>query len=97
MDDGERRLFLLQEADARTARLEVRRAAPGRFEAVTDGVVSLRLYLAPEHLPDDGRLEVVLDGRTKRLRARPSAQVLLLEFVERFDRTFLPVAEVDVR
>jgi hypothetical protein len=94
-DDGQRRL--LQElADERTARLEVRRVAADRYEAEGDGVERFRLLLPREAL-EPGQLTVVWKGRTLRRRPRPSKELLLEDFAERFDRRFLPVAEVAVK
>jgi len=94
-DEGQRRL-LQAEADRRTGRLEVRRTAPGRFEARGRGIKRFRLLLTPDMFVADERVEVVFDGRRRRYRVEPSRRVLLLEFAERFDRTFLPVVEIEV-
>lgn len=81
--------------EARTARLEVERKAPGRFETRASGVESLSLLLLPEDLPDKGPVRVKF-SKSHRIEAHPDPRVLLEEFIERFDRTFLPVAEVRV-
>lgn len=94
-EEGRRR-FTLEEAERHSARLEVRRLGPGRFEARTRGVKRFRLLLEAEDLPPDGRVEVSVAGRRVRRTVRPDAGVLLREFAERFDPTFLPVAEVVV-
>ena len=44
----------------------------------------------------DSRVEIRFNGRRYKRKAMPSKKVLLLEFAERFDRTFLPIAEVRV-
>jgi hypothetical protein len=59
-------------------------------------VKRLRLLLAREMPCPDGAVEVQWAGRTHKRKVAPSAGVLLREFVERFDLTFLPVAEVIV-
>ena len=41
-------------------------------------------------------VKVTWNGRERTRRVDGSAKVLLEEFVERFDRTFLPVAEITV-
>ena len=46
--------------------------------------------------PREGPGRSHLDGRPVRKTATPSARVLLGDFVERLDRSFLPVAEVSV-
>ena len=48
-------------------------------------------------LDEDGALEVTVNGKTRKRKPKPNKQVLLREFAERFDRTFLPVAETIVR
>ena len=40
---------------------------------------------------------VGFEGDRTKKRLRPSPTVLMAEFCERFDRTFLPVAELEVR
>ena len=39
-------------------------------------------------------MEVIVNGRRKRKKVALSKLTLLREFAERFDRSFLPVAEV---
>jgi len=97
LDDEGMRRFLMQATGERTARVEVRRLAPGRIEARSRGVRELRLLLTPAMLDEAGALEVLFDGRPVKKKPRGSKSVLLEEFVERFDRTFLPLAEVEVK
>jgi len=93
----EKQLRTIQKlVDAKTARLEVKRRAPGRFEARGQGVESFSLRLRPEDLSRKGDVRVKFK-KSRTYDVDPSPLVLLLEFVERFDRTFLPVAEVFVR
>jgi len=97
LDDEGRRRFLAQQADERTARLEVRRAGRNHFEASGRGVARFRLLLTLDDFDPSEDVEVRFeDDRTKK-RLRPSPSVLMAEFCERFDRTFLPVAELEVR
>ena len=42
-------------------------------------------------------VEVSFEGTTRRKRVRADPKVLLLEFVERFDRRFLPMAVFELR
>jgi dienelactone hydrolase len=93
MDDDERRAWIQSEADKRTARLEVRLDGPGRFTATTSLVQRFRLLLSREML-GAGAVEVTTNGKPARYAAQQSKLVLLRDFVERFDRTFLPVVEV---
>jgi predicted esterase len=97
LDDEGRRRRIVREAEERTARLEVLRAGPNRFEARGRGVEEFRLLLPLDDFDPRDAVEVSFDGERKEKRLRPSARVLLLEFAERFDRTFLPVAQLEVR
>ena len=97
LDDEGRRRFLAGQADERTARLEVRRAGRNHFEASGRGVSRFRLLLTLEDFDPKQDVEVRFDGDRTKKRLRPSPTVLMAEFCERFDRTFLPVAELEVR
>ena len=55
-----------------------------------------RLLLTADMCGPDGAVEVQWAGKVHKRKAAPSSTVLLREFVERLDRTFLPVAEVTV-
>lgn len=92
-DEGQRR-FLQAAADKRTGRLVLHRRNNGKFEAKGRGIKRFRLLLTADDFSPDERVEVLVDGRRKRKKVQPSKQVLLREFAERFDRTFLPVAEM---
>ncbi|MDA1196128.1 MAG: hypothetical protein O2894_13235 [Planctomycetota bacterium] len=94
LTDAEKRAFQATEAETHTARAEATLTAPGRFEIQASGVKRLRLLLTPEMLGADGRVEVRLGGRLRTLKTSPDKRVLLREFAERFDRTFLPTTEV---
>lgn len=96
LDDDGRRRFLEAEVEKHTARLEVKRTAPGRFTATGLEIVSFRLLLADEMFDAAKTVQVVFNGKTIEKKARADKRALLQEFVERFDRTFLPVAAVDV-
>jgi dienelactone hydrolase len=89
--------YLETQAEQRTARLEVQRASPGRFTAKSDGVKRFRVLLTSDDFDPAADTQLAWNGAkvTKRLRANPTT--LLEEFAERFDRTYLPVAELDVR
>jgi dienelactone hydrolase len=94
LGEAEQRRLLHERIVEKTARLRVQMRAPGSFVADSRGVRKFRLLLAAEMLGKDGAVEVRWLGRTIKKKAAPDARVLLREFVERFDRTFLPVAEV---
>lgn len=97
MSEDERRRQLAALADLRTARLEIRRDGPGRFSARSDKVKRFRVLLEAADLGAKGDFELSWNGDTTKKRLRPTANVLLAEFAERFDRTFLPVAELEIR
>ena len=94
MDDLARRRFIADAAEKRTARLEVTRSARGRFEVKSRGVSRFRLLLAEEAFDPAQPVQVVWNGRSVSKRVAPSKAVLLADFVERFDRRLLPIAEL---
>ena len=95
-DETARLLLIQEQVDERTAQLQVEMDSPGVFRAGTKGVRKFRLLLTREMIGEDGRVSIELDGKLRKLKPRLSAEVLLQEFAERFDRRFLPVAEVEV-
>lgn len=96
LDEQAKREYVHELVLARTARLRVARTGPGEFAAEGRGVKEFRLLLTGAMCGDGGAVLVRWNGRTIRRRAEPQALVLLQDFVERFDRTFLPVAAVTV-
>ena len=96
LDENGRRDFLEGEVEKRTARLEVRMTAPGRFVATGDRVLGFRLLLAKSMFDPSKPVQVLFAGKLVEKKVVPDAKVLLREFVERFDRSFLPIAAVDV-
>jgi poly(3-hydroxybutyrate) depolymerase len=94
MGEAAQRAFVAEAAEKATARLAVRRTEVGRFEATAEGVSKARLLLAEGMFDPAKAVVLVWNGSESKRTVRPSKQVLLAEFVERFDRTFLPVAEV---
>ncbi len=97
-DAFEQRALIQEVADAKTGHLTVRLRGQGRYEAEADrGVESFRMLLPERSLRGTKSLEVLFNGKRLRPRPKPSAEVLLVEFAERFDRRFLPVAEVVVK
>jgi poly(3-hydroxybutyrate) depolymerase len=97
LDEDGRLAYLESEAEQRTARIQAERAGVGRFSASSKGVKRFRLLLAREDFDAGRAVEVAWNGDTLRVRPKPSPGVLLEDFVERFDRTFVPVAEIEVR
>lgn len=96
-DDAAMRIFLDAEAGKRTARLQVTRAGGNRFDAEGTRVRTFRLRLSLDMFDRSQPVEVRFAGRAHQRRVTPSALVLLTEFGERFDRTFLPVVEVAIQ
>ena len=96
LDDAGKRRYIAAAAEKRTARLEVTRERAGVFSARGTAVRRFRLLLAADMFDPREPLSVTWKGKTRTIRARPSKRTLLLEFVERFDRTFLPVASVRI-
>lgn len=97
LDETGRRKRLVTEALNRTGRLEVWMHSPGRFEAKAEGIDRFRILLTPGMFDEREAVEVAFGGKTRKKRLRADPKVLLLEFVERFDRRFLPVAAFEVR
>lgn len=96
MSDEQRRAYLLDAFADYTARLDVEDKGHGRFAASGKGTTAFTLWLAAQQLGKDGKVEVRFGSKTVRQTAAPSAEVLLTDFVERFDRTRLVVARIDV-
>lgn len=103
LDDDGKRQFLIDAALERTGRVEALYEGPGRFRVMAEQVSKVRLLLAEEQLGEGpasqrgaAQVNVQIGSRTRKLRARLDTGVLLEEFVERFDRSFLPVAELEL-
>jgi poly(3-hydroxybutyrate) depolymerase len=97
MDDAAKRAHVLDRYAEHTARLQVDDKGQGRFTADGKLVTAFALLLVPAQVGKAGAVEVRWQSKTVKATASASAAVLLGEFAERFDRTFLPVARVDVR
>lgn len=96
MNELQKRAYLLKALARNTARLKVTQKGKGRFVADGSGVTKFALLLGREQLGKGNKVEVRLRNKPTRKVAVPSARVLLEDFVERFDRTRLPVARVVV-
>jgi len=96
LDDAGRRRFMEEEAEKRTARLEAEMVAPGEFVVKSEGVRAFRLLLDAEMFDPGAPVKVTWNGRVRTRTLKPSKAVALTDFVERFDRTFLPVTEFKV-
>jgi hypothetical protein len=96
LDESGRRDFLEAEVEKRTARLEVNFAGPNRFSATGDRVLGFRLLLAKSMFDPAKPVQILFGGKLVEKKVVPDAKVLLGDFVERFDTSFLPIAAVDV-
>jgi len=88
--------FYVAEAVKRNARAVARRTAPGSFSLEFDGATKVRLYLRAEDLADNGNISVRLGGKTLERKARADLRTMLEDFAERFDRTAVVHAKVDI-
>lgn len=96
LDEAGKRAFLLDRLAEYTARLVVQDKGQGHFVAESKLVKSFELLLTAPRVGKDGAVEVRWQNRTVRKKTTPDAAVLLEDFAERFDRTFLPVVRVAV-
>jgi hypothetical protein len=88
--------LFIAEAEKRSGRIEAEMLEPGRFQVKGRGVRKARLLLS-EAMLSGPKVEVVFNGRTRKIAVARSKAVLCVEFAERFDPGFLPVAEVQLR
>ncbi len=94
MTDRAKRAFQAVEAEKHTARLEASMPEPGVFLVRTIGVKKFRLLLTPAMVGSGSSVTITVNGRKRTRKLKPSSRVLLREFAERFNRTFLPIYEV---
>ncbi|MFK5955376.1 MAG: hypothetical protein QM477_02915 [Planctomycetota bacterium] len=97
MDTNKRANYIQNLADEQTSRIMVERTDTGTFVLQAFGVKKCSLMLPQEWIGEDNKVTVTVADKTSQLKAKPSRKVLLNDFVERFDRTFLPVAEVRIK
>lgn len=96
LDEMGQRKYMDALVAKRTARLEARITGKGQFTVKSKRVKKFRLLLTAGMFDPGEPVVVTWNGRKRRIRVKPSTRILLEEFAERFDRTFLPVAEVRV-
>ncbi len=95
LDAAGQRARMLKEAEKRTARLEATREGAGKFALKGTGVAGFRLLLAQEWLGPKNTLLLRWQGKTLAPRTVVvDKAVALADFAERFDRTWIPVAEL---
>lgn len=95
-DDAGRKRWWQEQCDQRTGRIVATRQGRGVFHVEGTGVASFRLLLDAGMFEPRKPIELHWQGKTLRPVPSPTPRVLLTEFVERFDRTFLPIATVEV-
>ena len=97
-DAAEQRVIIQEVADEKTGHLEVTLKGGASYEAkASRGVKRFRLLLPQRAYVEGKPLQLTFNGKRLRPRPKASKEVLLVEFAERFDRRFLPVAEVIVK
>jgi len=96
LDEAGKRALLLDRLAEYTARLVVQDKGQGHFVAESKLVKSFELLLTAPRVGKDGAVEVRWQNRTVRKKTTLDPAVLLEDFAERFDRTFLPVVRAVV-
>ena len=94
LDEPGRLAYLDQYLRDMLPRIEASMSEPGIFEVKDRHITSFRLLLSEDMLGTKKTVVVRWRGRTLHKPIVRSAEVFLREFVERFDRTFSPIAEV---
>ncbi|MDF1837056.1 MAG: hypothetical protein P1V35_04235, partial [Planctomycetota bacterium] len=97
LEEGEKARYVQDMADSKTGQVIADRHADGKFQIQMDGIKQVSLMLPMEWIPEDGKVWVSTGKASKKRKVRVSTQVLLQDFVERFDRNFLPVGVVTVK
>lgn len=97
MNEKGRAAYIQNMAKERTAKLHAERKKDGHFVIQAEGVSRCSLLLSADWLSEGNRVEVEVNGKLNKLKLKASKKVLLEDFVERFDRTFLPVAEAKIK
>jgi predicted esterase len=97
LDEDEKARFVQDLADSKTGQVDAERMEDGSFQIKMNGIKQVSLMLPMEWIPKSGRVLVANSKGTQSLKAKSSTQVLLLDFVERFDRTVLPTCAVTVK
>jgi predicted esterase len=96
LDAMGQRAYMDELVAEKTARIEARWLAKGKFEVKSSNVKKFRLLLAPGMFDPDEAVVVTWNGRARKKKVKPSTRVLLDDFADRFDRTFIPTAELRV-
>ncbi len=96
MSEDAQRRFFVSEAVKRNARVVANRTGPGSFALEFDEATKARLYLRAEDLVEKAGVKISLGGKQLVRQARAEVKTMLEDFAERFDRTFIVSAHVDV-
>ncbi|MHC4450380.1 MAG: carboxylesterase family protein [Planctomycetota bacterium] len=96
LDAMGQRAYMDELVAERTARIEARWLAKGKFEVKSNNVKKFRLLLAPGMFDANEPVVVTWNGRARKKKVKPSTRVLLDDFANRFDRTFIPIAELRI-
>lgn len=96
LDESQQRRRLVQEAEQRTARVEAWVRSLGVFDVKSRGATKVRLLLTQPMFDPTKPVRVAFGEKVLERKLRPDRKVLLTDFAERFDRTFLPLAQVEV-
>ncbi len=97
LSQAEIREQVLKDAIQKTSLVEAERRENGRFEVRARGAAKLTILLKEDWMPAKGKkVTVRVNRRNQAVRVERSKEVLLRNFVERFDRTFLPVGAAAV-
>jgi poly(3-hydroxybutyrate) depolymerase len=96
-DDQQKSDFIQSEADDRTAEISASRNAEGILVLTSTSVGKVELLIPSQWISAKGKVDVLIAGKSKALKATLSKKVLLSDFVDRLDRNFLPVAKISVK
>jgi len=96
LDESGKANFVQRLAESKTGRVQGEHGDVGFFKLTMSGVKRVSLLVPKEWVPENGKVKVKVNKRTKTVKPIASRQVLILDFVERFDRSFLPVYEIPV-
>ncbi len=96
MSEDAQRRFFVREAVKRNAKVVANRTGAGSFALEFNEATRVRLYLRAEDLGEKGGVKISLGGKQLVRQARADVKVMLEDFAERFDRTFVVSARVEV-
>ena len=97
LDERTKWIKVLDLMEESTARVKAEFLGEGRFRLTSERATTASLLLQRGWTDAKGKIRVEQGTKSRTYAAKPSAKVLLEVFVERFDRTFLPVARAKVR